>query len=159
MSDSPEVSWIGRLGGDPELKFTNGGKAVCSGSMVVSRKWKDKDDEWQEVPMWIRYSAWDKMAENISQSLAKGDLVFIKGILENRKYQDRETGDDRYSLEVRVDHMGPTLKWNPCEIERIERSNQADDRPPARQQQKARSKSKPEPEPEYGDGYGDEEPF
>lgn len=166
MSDSPEINWIARLGGDPTLRFTNGGKAVCSGSAVVSRKWKDKDDEWQEVPMWFRYSAWDKMAENIAQSLVKGDLVFVKGILENREYEDRESGEKRQSLEVRVDHMGPTLKWNPCEIERTERRNDAEERQPAKKSGGTRQAAKQRPandrvEEEFGDDYIDptQEPF
>lgn len=165
MSDAPEVKgWIGRLGGDPTLRFTNGGKAVASGSMVVSRKWKDADGEWQEVPLWIRYSVWDKLAENVAQSLQKGDLVFINGTLENREYEDRESGEKRQSLEVRVDHMGPTLKWNPCAVERTERSNQAEERRPAKKASPARQAAKPKAnsiEEEFGDDYIDptREPF
>lgn len=147
MSDSPEVHFVGRLGADPDLKFTQGGKAVVGFSFVVSKRWKDRNDEWQEKSSWLRVTAWDELAENTAASLKKGDLVMVHGTLETREYENRE-GETKLSVEIQAQHIGPSLKRAQAVVERIER-----EKTPA-----GRSKPKPEPEPDYG-GYGDEEPF
>lgn len=160
MSDTPEVHFVGRLGSDPELRFTNGGKAVANFSFVVSRKWKDANGEWQEVPTWLNVSCWDKMGENVAESLKKGDRVRVSGVLENRKYEDRD-GETRYSLEIRADDVAASLRWDSVTVNRVDRRTESTEDRPARQQQKARSKPKPDPvEEEFGTDYVDsEEPF
>ena len=66
---------IGRLGKDPELKYTPGGKAVCNFSLATSEKWKDQSGEVQEKTEWHRCLAWGKIAENAAKWLSKGKLA------------------------------------------------------------------------------------
>ncbi len=82
MSGFNQVILLGRLGNDPELKFTQGGTAVVGLSMATSRRQKDRDGEWQEVTSWHRIKAFGKQAEVIGEHCHKGDLLFVEGRLD-----------------------------------------------------------------------------
>jgi single-strand DNA-binding protein len=97
-----QITLIGNLGSDPEMRYTPTGVAVTSFSLAVSRSWTGKDGQRQEKTIWFRVNAWDKLAETTSQYLSKGRQVFVTGELEEpRTYQDRD-GNTRVSLEVRA---------------------------------------------------------
>ena len=73
-------TWIvGRLGGDPELRWTKSGTPVASFSLAASRGWFDDNGQWQEVTDWLKVTAWRKLGELASEYLRKGRLVFIRG--------------------------------------------------------------------------------
>lgn len=74
-----KVMVMGRLGKDPELKYTSGGSAVCSFSIACSENWKDKQGQKQERTEWINIEAWGKLAEISSQYLKKGSQALIEG--------------------------------------------------------------------------------
>lgn len=82
MSGFNQVILLGRLGNDPELKYTQGGTAVVGLSMATSRRQKDRDGEWQEVTSWHRIKAFGKQAEVIGEHCKKGDLLFVEGRLD-----------------------------------------------------------------------------
>lgn len=82
MSGFNQVILLGRLGKDPELKYTQGGTAVVGLSMATSRRQKDRDGEWQEVTSWHRIKAFGKQAEVIGEHCRKGDLLFVEGRLD-----------------------------------------------------------------------------
>jgi single-strand DNA-binding protein len=89
---------IGNLGKNPELKFTNNGKAVCNFSIAMSESWT-KDGEKHEKTEWANIVTFDKLAENCAQYLQKGRQVFVEGKLQTRNYDDKE-GVKRYVTEV-----------------------------------------------------------
>ena len=86
--------FIGRLGRDPETRYTQSGKAVASFSIACSEK-----RGGEESTEWVNVVAWEKLAEICGQYLAKGSLVFISGRMQTRKWQDKE-GGTRYTTEI-----------------------------------------------------------
>ena len=94
------VMLIGNLGADPELRYTPSQQPVCSLRIATTERRKGADGQWAEQTEWHRVSVFGKTAENCSQYLAKGRQVFVEGRLQTRKYQDKETGKDRYSTEI-----------------------------------------------------------
>ncbi len=82
---------VGNLGHDPELRYTPSGQAVTNFNVATSRRWTNSDGQSQEETVWIRVSAWGKLAEICNQYLSKGRQVFCEG----RLTVDRETGGPR----------------------------------------------------------------
>ena len=103
-----EVTVIGHLGGDPEMRYTPAGKPVANFSVAASRKWTNQDGSKGEETAWFRVSAWGKLAEVCNEYLSKGRQVFIKGQLipdkagGPRVWTDRD-GNARASFELRAD--------------------------------------------------------
>ncbi len=95
-----QITLIGNLGRDPEMRYTPTGVPVTSFTMAVSRNWVGQDGQRQEKTTWFRVTAWRKLAETASQYLTKGSKVLVVGELEDpNAYIDRE-GQARASLEV-----------------------------------------------------------
>lgn len=95
-----QITLIGNLGRDPEMRYTPTGVPVTSFTMAVSRSWVGQDGQRQEKTTWFRVTAWRKLAETASQYLTKGSKVLVVGELEDpNAYIDRE-GQARASLEV-----------------------------------------------------------
>jgi single-strand DNA-binding protein len=92
------VQLIGRLGKDPESKFTPSGKKVAHFSLAVSNHWKDKNGETKESTEWVNIEAWDRLGEVCQEFLKKGSLVFIEGRLKTDKYEEK--GETRYFTKV-----------------------------------------------------------
>lgn len=91
---------IGRLGRDPEMRYTQGGQAVTSFSVATDRRWTDSNGQQQERTVWFRVSAWRRLAETCNQYLSKGRLVMVEGELQEPKpYQSRD-GEWRASLDI-----------------------------------------------------------
>lgn len=96
-----KVMVIGRLGRDPELKYTQAGAPVCTLNLATDESYKDNNGQKVERTEWHRVVVFQKAAENCSQYLAKGSLVFVEGSLQTRKWQDQQ-GQDRYATEIRA---------------------------------------------------------
>ena len=94
-----KVILLGRLGQDPELKYTPGGAAVCNFSVATTEAWTDKQGAKQEKTEWHRIVVWGKLAELCNQYLAKGRQAFIEGRLQTRSWDDKD-GTKRYTTEV-----------------------------------------------------------
>lgn len=94
-----KVMIIGRLGQDPELKYTPGGAAVCNFSIATSESWTDKAGQKQEKTEWHRIVVWGKLAELCNQYLGKGRQAFVEGKLQTRAWEDKE-GQKRYTTEI-----------------------------------------------------------
>ena len=92
------VQLIGRLGKDPETKFTPTGKKVTQFSLAVSNRWKDKNGEAKESTEWVNVEAWERLGEVCQEYLKKGSLVFLEGRLKTDKYEDK--GETRYFTKV-----------------------------------------------------------
>lgn len=99
-----KVILLGRIGGDPELKFTPSGTAVCNVSIATSQKWKDKSDKQQEKTEWSRVVAWGKQAELLNKYVSKGDQLYIEGRMETRNWDNKE-GVKVYTTEVILEKM------------------------------------------------------
>lgn len=99
-----KVILVGRLGQDPEVRFTQGGTAVANLRIATDETWKDQSGERQQRTEWHRVVAWSKLADICGQYLRKGRLVYIEGRLQTRSWEDRE-GNKRYTTEVRADNM------------------------------------------------------
>ena len=98
-NDLNSCSFIGRLGNDPETKYTASGTQVTNISIAVG--WKSKDKEGTE---WVRVTAFGKLAEIMSQYLNKGSQVYIQGRMKTDKWQDKD-GKDRYSTGIVADNL------------------------------------------------------
>lgn len=98
MSSVNKVILIGNLGRDPELRYTQGGQAVCTFSIATSESW-GKGDDRQESTEWHRVVVWARRAEVAAEYLKKGSKVYVEGRLQTRKWQDK-SGNDRYTTEI-----------------------------------------------------------
>lgn len=103
------VSVIGNLGADPELRFTPQGDAVCNFSLAVSRRYQVGGD-WKEETDWIRVQAWKNLAENIAESLVKGNRVIVVGRFKQRDWEDQH-GTKHNAVELQAESVGPSLQW------------------------------------------------
>ena len=94
------VTLVGRLGRDPELKYTNEGLPICRLNVATDESYIDRDGKKVEKTEWHRVVIFQRQAENAANFLAKGSLVLIVGTLQTRKWQDQQ-GQDRYTTEVK----------------------------------------------------------
>ena len=106
MASVNKVIIVGNLGRDPDTRYLPSGEAVTNISVATTETWKDKTSgEKKEATEWHRISFFGKLAEIAGEYLKKGSQVYVEGQLRTRKYQDKETGKDRYSTEIRADRM------------------------------------------------------
>jgi single-strand DNA-binding protein len=94
-----KVILVGRLGRDPETRYTSGGQAVANFSVATDETYKDRNGERQKRTEWHRIVVWGKQAEIAQQYLKKGSLIFIEGRIQSREWQDKE-GQKRTSFEI-----------------------------------------------------------
>ena len=153
MADNT-VTVVGNVTRDPELRFTNSGQATASFGLAVNRRWQNRQtQEWEEQVSFFDVVCWREMAENVSESLTKGSRVVVTGRLEQRSWDDKNTGDKRSKIEIVADEVAPSLRWATAQVTRNERRDGDGGGRPA-----------PRPaavgnQPSSG-GYGyDEEPF
>lgn len=100
-----KVTLIGRLGRDPELKYTAGGSAYCRFSIATDDSWTDRNTgERQERTEWHNIIAWEKLAEICGQYLTKGRQVYIEGSIQSRQWEDQD-GNKRTSFDIRARDM------------------------------------------------------
>lgn len=90
---------VGRLGGDPELKYTQTGQGVCKFSVATPEQWTDKQGQKHERVEWHRVVVWGKLGELCSQYLAKGRQVYIEGKLQTHTWDD-DKGVKHYTTEI-----------------------------------------------------------
>lgn len=125
MSGDASISFSGNLIGDPELRFTPSGAAVCSFVVAVNSRHKDAAGVWTDGPTtFFRCSAWKSLAENVSASLRKGDAVQVRGTIAAREYEDKD-GGKRLSWEVRAAQVAASLAFATAEVKRVSRTKLA----------------------------------
>lgn len=110
-SGDVQVTFVGNLTGDPELRFTPSGAAVASFTVASTpRTFDSKTNEWKDgETIFLRCSVWRQYAENVAESLTKGARVIVVGKLKQRSYEDKE-GIKRTSIECDVEDIGPALR-------------------------------------------------
>jgi len=94
-----KVILVGRLGRDPEIRYTQGGQPVANFTMATNERWKSKEGEQQERTEWHRIVVWGKLAELCSEYLSKGRQVYLEGRLQTRDWEDKE-GNKRQTTEI-----------------------------------------------------------
>ncbi|MGO9640120.1 MAG: single-stranded DNA-binding protein [Candidatus Acidiferrales bacterium] len=94
-----KVILVGRLGKDPETRYTSGGQAVCNFSMATDESFKDRNGERQKRTEWHRIVLWGKLAEIAQQYLKKGAQIYIEGRIQSRQWEDK-TQQKRTSFEI-----------------------------------------------------------
>ena len=105
MAGINKVILIGRLGSDPEVRYTPSGVAVANFNIATSEEWKDKDSgEKKERTEWHRVVFFRRLAEIAGEYLKKGSQVYLEGKLQTRKWQDN-SGNDRYTTEIVANEM------------------------------------------------------
>jgi single-strand DNA-binding protein len=92
------VQLIGRLGKDPEGRFTPTGKQVTHFSLAVSNRWKSKEGDIKEYTEWVNIEAWGRLGEVCQEYLKKGSLIYLEGRLKTDKYE--EGGESRFYTKV-----------------------------------------------------------
>jgi len=90
---------VGRLGRDPETRYTSGGQAVCNFTLATDETYRDRNGERQKRTEWHRIVVWGKQAEIAQQYLRKGSLIFVEGRIQTRQWDDRE-GQKRTTVEI-----------------------------------------------------------
>ena len=107
MASVNRVMILGRLGADPELRYTPNGAAVCSMSLATTERSTDREGNKQEQTEWHRVVVWNKQAENCAKYLAKGRLAYVEGKLRTRSWDDKNTNQKRYATEI----VGQTVQF------------------------------------------------
>ncbi|MDH4155930.1 MAG: single-stranded DNA-binding protein [candidate division Zixibacteria bacterium] len=95
---------LGRLGKDPELRYTPAGKAVTSFPLATTERWTGQDGQKNETTTWHNIVVWGRQAEVIKEYLSKGREVYLEGRISNRSYDDKD-GNKRYISEVVVQNF------------------------------------------------------
>jgi single-strand DNA-binding protein len=103
--DLNKVMIIGRLGVDPEIRYTPSGNPVTTFRVAAGRQWTDAGGERREETEWFSVVTWNKLAEICKQYLGKGSRVYIEGRLQTRSWEDAQSGQTRYKTEVIASDM------------------------------------------------------
>lgn len=120
MADS-QVTIIGNITRDPEMRFTPSGQATCTFGVACNRRWMDRQsNEWKEQVSFFDVVCWRDLADHVAESLTKGVRVIVTGRLEQRSWETSD-GDRRSKVEIVADEIGPSLRWATAEIRKTER--------------------------------------
>ena len=122
MANEVQITLVGNLTGDPELKFTPSGAAVATFTVASTPRTFDRQaGEWKDGDaMFLRCSVWREAAENVAESLTKGMRVIVQGNLRSRQFEN-QMGERRTSWEVDVAEVGPALRYATAKVTRSAR--------------------------------------
>lgn len=124
----PIISGEFRVVKDPELRYSPSGVAVVTVRAVANKQKKNEKGEWEDAgSCWVSIKAFNRMAENVAESVEKKDLVHVTGKVETEEWEDSE-GNKRTSVNVIADNIGPSLRWNPAHMQRVERGHSKTER-------------------------------
>jgi len=123
-----KVILIGRLGADPEIRYTPSGAEVATFRMATSETWTNKSGEKEEKTEWHRIVAWRGLAKICGEFLSKGKLVYIEGRLRTRSWEDRD-GNKRTTTEIEATEM--KMLGGVGEASRKPKEPEAESAPPA----------------------------
>lgn len=123
MAGETVITVVGNLTDDPELKFTPSGAAVANFTVASTPRTFDKQtSEWKDGDaLFLRCAAWRQLAENVAESLQKGQRVVVTGALRVRQFE-RQDGSKGTSVEMNVDEVGPSLRYATAKVTKASRS-------------------------------------
>ncbi len=126
MANGNTVTIVGNLTRDPELRYTPSGQANATFGVADNRRWMNRQtNEWEERVSFFNVVCWREMADNVSESLAKGSRVVVTGRLEQRSWET-DNGDKRSVVEIVADEVGPSLRWASAQITKNDRRGGGD---------------------------------
>lgn len=133
MASLIKLILIGRVGGDPEMRFTPDGVALTTFTVAADRNVRQPDGSYKGEAEWFRVSAWRKLAETCNQYLTKGKLIYVEGSLRARMY-DGKDGQKRVSLDVNAEKVQfldtkATAQLAPDEVRPVDGDIEPDDLP------------------------------
>ena len=121
MANGNNVTLVGNITRDPELRFTGTGQAVATFGLAVNRRWQNRQTQaWEEQVSYFDIVCWAQLAENAAESLPKGTRVIVTGRMEQRSWETQD-GDKRNKIEVVADELGPSIRWATANVTRNER--------------------------------------
>jgi single-strand DNA-binding protein len=122
------VTFEGNLADDPQTRFTGSGKQVTEITVLVNQRRQNSDGEWVDAePTRLVVRAFKTLAENIAESLAKGDRVVVHGTVTTDAWTDQQTGEKRTAQRVLAEVVGPSLRWATARIIKTTRTSAAND--------------------------------
>ena len=172
-----QVTIVGNLTADPELRFTQAGKAVANFTVAsTEKKYNRQSNQWEDGDaLFMRCNIWNEYAENVAESLTKGLRVVVVGDLKSRQYETKE-GEKRTVWEVEVTEVGPALRYASAKVTKSQRGQQGGGQqggwnqqpqggapqgnwgaPPQGQQNQWPGSPQPQPQPQQG-GWGQQQP-
>jgi single-strand DNA-binding protein len=122
MSNEPELTVVGNLTGDPELRFTPSGAAVANFTVASTpRTFNKQTNEWTDgETLFLRCSIWRDAAENVAESLTQGTRVVVRGRLKQRSYE--KDGEKKTVFEMEADEVGPSLRYATAKVTKTQRT-------------------------------------
>ena len=128
MANDTQITMVGNLTGDPELRFTPAGAALVKFTVASTPRVFDRSkNEYRDGdPLFMACTAWRDMAEHIAESLSKGMRVVVSGRLRLSRWEDKDTGEKRSMYGLEVDEVGPSLKFATAKVAKTTRSKAGD---------------------------------
>jgi len=165
MANELNITIIGRLAGDPELRYTPAGVAVANLTIAQnSRAFDKQSNEWRDKPTnFFRCSIWREAAEQVAESLQKGMAVIAYGEVTSRSYDTKE-GEKRTVQEIELQNIGPDLKWATAKVTKAQRGNSSGFNQQSQPSGFGPSTAQQDPwanqaQPTFGNGPDSEPPF
>ncbi len=126
MASGNQVTIIGNLVDDPELRYTPNGAAVANFRVAVNHRFLDASGQWKDGDTsFFRINAWRTLGENAAESLTKGSRVIVIGRLKSRSWETPE-GQTRSVVEIEADEVGPSLKWATASVKKTAKKDGGD---------------------------------
>jgi single-strand DNA-binding protein len=123
MASDNQITIVGNLTDDPELRYTANGAAVANFTVAFSTRIRDAAGNWTDGDTsFFRVNCWRALAENAAESLTRGTRVVVSGRLKQRSWENQE-GEKRSMIEIEADELGPSLKWATARVEKTSRSS------------------------------------
>jgi single-strand DNA-binding protein len=124
------VTFEGNLADDPQTRFTGSGKQITELTVLVNQRRQNSEGEWVEgEPTRHVVRAFKTLAENVAESLAKGDRVFVHGTVITEAWTDKQSGEKRTAQRVLAEVVGPSLRWGTARITQTTRTSASDEEP------------------------------
>lgn len=119
MAGETNITVVGNMVDDPELRFTPSGAAVANFRIASTPRTFDRQtSEWRDGdPLFLSCAAWKQLGENVAETLQKGMRVIVQGRLKSRPYETRE-GEKRTAFEIDVEEVGPSLRMAVAKVQR-----------------------------------------
>jgi len=122
---SNQVTVVGNLTREPELRYTPSGAAVAKFGLAVNRSYTNRNGEKVEDTSFFNVNAWRQLAENVAESLSTGIRVIVSGRLQSRSWET-EDGQKRTVVEIEADEVGPSLRWATAAVTKTTRGGPGD---------------------------------
>jgi single-strand DNA-binding protein len=122
---SNQITVVGNLTREPELRYTPTGAAVAKFGLAVNRFYTNRNGEKVEQTDFFTVNAWRQLAENIAETCKVGTRVIVSGRLQSRTWETEE-GQKRTVVEIEADEVGPSLRWATAQVTKASRGGPAD---------------------------------